>query len=476
VSTTVGHKEIHNWWDGKVIIDEVREYTDQRGSLIETWRTDEDKYKDSTPKMCYSSFTNPYIMRGPHQHADQTDWFYTYKNKMVYHLYNPETKEMKFHFTDPTKVTRVKVAPPIIHSYRNLENSQIFTSNFPTSLFMGEDKKETIDEIRHEHKFANNKTYVILGANGRLGKAITKQFFDNMGFHSYDVIPINRKLNCLQDIHQMSAELDTAFRDEQKFKHNKDVCVINCAAFANVQEADKYKDLVEWTNVQMPFHLATECSKRDWRFIQFSSDYVYQRVNDGDFYAELGAYTQSKIRMEDLFLRAPDERIRTTHILRVCNLYSDDPTDCHNVVGKFNKIVNAMKSGSANEKIRVVDWTYVLPTNVKYVAKMLYQGLVEGEYRYHNFYPKYSFEKYSLAGSRLNIANVVPDRRYGLVNFVKKFFGVTDDKIDIKENVLSDWTQSFEECSTSHNWHQAAKIELKVDENDIIELIKKMNQ
>jgi len=466
VSTTVAHKEICNWWDGKVIIDEVREFTDTRGSLIETWRTDEDKYAASVPKMSYSSFSNPFIMRGPHQHKDQTDWFYTFKNKMVYHLYNPDTKEMKVHFTDPTKVTRVKVAPPIIHSYRNLENFQIFTSNFPTSLFMGENKKEEIDEIRHEHKFGDNRTYVILGANGRLGKAITKTFFDKMGFHTYDVVPVDRKINSIDDIVRLYGELETAFKDEKGKKHNRDVCVINCAAFANVQEADKYKDVLEWVNTQMPFQLATECAKRDWRFIQFSTDYVYQSVRDGDFYEELGAYTQSKIKMEELFAKAPLARIKTTHILRVANLYSEDPADLHTIVGKFNKIV---KNLDAEGKVRLVDNISVMPTNVRWVAEMLHRGLVVGEYRYHNLAPKYTFDKYSFVqGHRYSyIANVVPNNRYSLVDFVKRFFNVPDDKIDIRSVNRHNWVNAFES--------EGPTIELDADQSEIVELIKKMN-
>jgi len=470
---TVNHKEICNWWDGKVIIDEVREYVDSRGSLIETWRTDDGKYKDCTPKMSYSSFSLPYVMRGPHQHKDQTDWFYTFKNKMVYHLYNPETQEMKLHFTDPTKITRVKVAPPIIHSYRNLENHQIFTSNFPTSLFMGENKKEEIDEVRFEHKCVDNNTFVILGANGRLGKAITNRFFEGMGFHEYDVVPVDRKLNSLEEIVKLFSELDNAFKDEKTHRHERKICVINCCAFSNVQEAGKYKEIVEWVNTQMPFQLATECSKRDWKFIQFSSDYVYQSVRRNNFYAELGEYTLSKQKMERLFRECPSERVKTTLMVRVANLYSDDVNDGHTVIGKFNKIVSGLGT-TGTEKVRVVKDTFVMPSNVKYIADIIYKMVTTmGDASFYSQIGRKNFNFW--IKDEFCAINLVPTSRYSLENFVTKFFNVDKKDIDMKECQIYDWTSEFHFGGYDRSEFPGFVIDFDNDEENIKNLIVNLN-
>ena len=54
---------------------EIRELTvheDQRGWLVEILRDDESDY---TPVMSYLSMTRSGLLRGPHEHREQTDCF-----------------------------------------------------------------------------------------------------------------------------------------------------------------------------------------------------------------------------------------------------------------------------------------------------------------------------------------------------------------------------------------------------------------
>lgn len=338
--STVVHKELHNLWGGKVIVDEVRQFSDERGMLCELWRNDDDKEATRPPVMSYWSVTNSFVMRGPHEHKAQCDWFVTWFNRMVYQLYNPDTNEM-FHFiTDPSKIYRVKVDVGIIHSYRNLETRPVTTGNFPSALFMGEGKKSPIDEIRHEEKLKEDlTTYVVLGAGGRLGKAVVDLLYKRMGLHEYHVLPYYDKINNKSDIDKLFDCLTNA--KPRQFDPTK-IKILNCAALTNVQKLTSYTEEVNWANVGMPTDIASKCELLKIPFYQISSDYVF-RVGDDS------VYTRSKSDMEhSLRMFAP-----SAHIVRVANLFSLDVTDTHNIVSKLKSAVAADKdiTYDPNQKI-----------------------------------------------------------------------------------------------------------------------------
>lgn len=354
---TVAHQELHNLWGGKVIIDEVRQFKDSRGMLSELWRTDDEKNTSST--MSYWSVTNPLTMRGPHEHKAQCDFFISWFSKMVYQLYNPQTKEI-FHFiTDPNKVYRVKVDVGIIHSYRNLELKPSTTGNFPTALFMGKDKKSPIDEIRHEDKIGEDlTTYVILGANGRLGKSITNYLFKNMGYHKYHVIPIYEKITASN----IDDFINTLFNKDNKICIPENTNIINCAGLTNVQKLEYYTDEVKWANVTLPHALASHSHQHDAKFYHISSDYVF-RENDSS------VYTRSKKEAENIL----KEQNRDAKIIRVANLFSLDSADTHNLISKLKL------KAQANETITADANQLVFPTDVDLLAKEIINFVDNGE-------------------------------------------------------------------------------------------------
>src|SRR5688572_6428419 len=59
--------------DGVIVTDLVRR-SDERGWLIELFRHDEIA-AELCPRMAYISETEPGVARGPHEHAEQTDFF-----------------------------------------------------------------------------------------------------------------------------------------------------------------------------------------------------------------------------------------------------------------------------------------------------------------------------------------------------------------------------------------------------------------
>jgi dTDP-4-dehydrorhamnose 3,5-epimerase len=138
-----------------VVVKPLRKFVDERGWLCETYRHDglEHEYH---PAMSYISLSRPGVTRGPHEHEHQADLFVflgpsnfklvlwdnrpkspSYANKMV----------MVIGEDAPTSVL---VPKGVVHGYQNVGGKDGIVINSPNRLFMGVDKKEPIDEIRHE--------------------------------------------------------------------------------------------------------------------------------------------------------------------------------------------------------------------------------------------------------------------------------------------------------------------------------------
>jgi dTDP-4-dehydrorhamnose 3,5-epimerase len=138
-----------------VVVTPFRKFQDKRGWLMEAFRHDE-LPQASQPAMAYLSLTVPGVIRGPHEHVDQTDLFAwvgpgefrlslwdnrpesaTYGNRM----------ELAMGASHPGSVL---VPPGVVHGYRCLGPEAGLVLNCPNRLFMGEGKREPVDEIRHE--------------------------------------------------------------------------------------------------------------------------------------------------------------------------------------------------------------------------------------------------------------------------------------------------------------------------------------
>jgi len=132
---------------------EIRELTvheDQRGWLAEIIRDDESDYM---PVMSYLSMTRPGLLRGPHEHREQADFFCFVGNFRLYVWDNrndsPTYLEKKVIDTNSTPTVAI-VPAGIVHAYKNIGSSDGLVINMPDRLFMGVGKAEPVDEIRHE--------------------------------------------------------------------------------------------------------------------------------------------------------------------------------------------------------------------------------------------------------------------------------------------------------------------------------------
>jgi dTDP-4-dehydrorhamnose 3,5-epimerase len=138
-----------------VIVRDLRKFADARGWLTELFRGDE-LGAEFFPAMAYISSTLPTVTRGPHEHVDQADMFCffgpsdfqlrmwdnrkdspTYGNRMTLIVGESDPKS-------------VLIPCGVVHAYRNIGSVDGIVINCPNRLYMGDRRRDPIDEIRHE--------------------------------------------------------------------------------------------------------------------------------------------------------------------------------------------------------------------------------------------------------------------------------------------------------------------------------------
>ena len=137
-----------------VIVKKINTYTDERGWLKEVYRDDEDPISSV---MCYISHTKFNEIRGPHEHVYQSD-FFIFPGVGDFELYlwdnrkNSKTyKQREILIVGESNLSTVLVPPGIVHGYKSISKEGSFSMNLPDKLYAGKDKKEKVDEIRHEN-------------------------------------------------------------------------------------------------------------------------------------------------------------------------------------------------------------------------------------------------------------------------------------------------------------------------------------
>jgi dTDP-4-dehydrorhamnose 3,5-epimerase len=136
-----------------VIISPVSTYEDKRGWLKEIYREDEHHVQ---AVMSYVSFTHHHIVRGPHEHVHQTD-FFVFIGPGDFELYlwdnrpNSSTYQEKMVLlVGESNPVNVKVPPGVVHGYKSVSATGSISINLLDKLYKGKGKREEVDEIRHE--------------------------------------------------------------------------------------------------------------------------------------------------------------------------------------------------------------------------------------------------------------------------------------------------------------------------------------
>ena len=128
---------------------------DERGWLVELFRNDliDPKFQ---PVMAYVSQTRPGVVRGPHEHVDQADYFTVIgpSNFKMYMWDNrPQSKtyghaETRVVGADNPMALVVPVG--VVHAYKNVGTEVGIVLNAANRLYKGWGRKDPVDEIRHE--------------------------------------------------------------------------------------------------------------------------------------------------------------------------------------------------------------------------------------------------------------------------------------------------------------------------------------
>lgn len=141
-----------------VIIKKLEKFSDDRGWLAEIYREDDAKYQ---PAMGYVSVTKPGIVRGPHEHKFQSDFFvFVGPGSFNLFLWDNRKDIETFGRQETIEVGEnnpvgVLVPPGVVHGYKCISEIPAYSINLPDKLYKGEGKKEEVDEIRWE-KDANS--------------------------------------------------------------------------------------------------------------------------------------------------------------------------------------------------------------------------------------------------------------------------------------------------------------------------------
>jgi dTDP-4-dehydrorhamnose 3,5-epimerase len=139
-----------------VVVYPLRKFVDERGYLAELFRHDEIA-EEFYPAMAYVSFTEPMVQRGPHEHVDQADLFCCLGTRnFKLRLWDnrkdsPTFRYMMTMFVGADNPQAVIIPKGVVHAYKNvsiMERGMVI--NCPNRLYMGEGKRDEIDEIRHE--------------------------------------------------------------------------------------------------------------------------------------------------------------------------------------------------------------------------------------------------------------------------------------------------------------------------------------
>lgn len=202
----------------------------------------------------------------------------------------------------------------------------------------------------------NMKT-LIIGKNGQLGKEFVRQLTEK----KLDIVALGHSELPIEN-------LDAVIN---KIREIRPGVIINCAAYNQVDLAEK--DFIQaWkTNALGPYNLALAADETGARLVHYSTDYVFDGKKSGSAYTEsdepnpVSKYAESKLAGEE-FVRGvlPDALI-----LRVSWVYGD---------GKQNFIHKVQQWLDKNPVVKVATDEVSVPTSTRVIAENTFLALEKG--------------------------------------------------------------------------------------------------
>jgi dTDP-4-dehydrorhamnose 3,5-epimerase len=112
---------------------------------------------EAQPVMAYLSMTKPGVVRGPHEHREQTDFFaFAGPSDFEVTLWDdrsgsPTSGRRETFVLGASRPATLIVPPGVVHAYRNVGKVEGWVLNFPNRLYKGPGREEPVDEIRYEN-------------------------------------------------------------------------------------------------------------------------------------------------------------------------------------------------------------------------------------------------------------------------------------------------------------------------------------
>lgn len=200
-------------------------------------------------------------------------------------------------------------------------------------------------------------TILVTGANGQLGLTIKELFANNdLGL---DFTFVNKQ------------QLDITNQDQVKTFFNKqqfDYC-INCAAYTNVEQAEKTPEIAYKVNAEGVKNLALACKKSNTTLIHISTDYVFdgekkEPYTTTDEPNPINEYGKSKLLGEQYVQALLEKYV----IVRTSWLYSKKHGN------NFYKVI--LEKAKNGEELHITDAQIGCPTDTERVAKYFVDSIV----------------------------------------------------------------------------------------------------
>ena len=282
---------------------------------------------------------------------------------------------------------------------------------------------------------------LVTGANGQLGNEIQKVSKHSQDHYIFtDVCDGYEKLDItnLDAIRQMVVQFDVK-------------CIINCAAWTNVDAAETAGDIVEQLNAKAPENLAMAMKEVGGLLVHIRTDYVFggdpynTPCREGQRGSPTGAYGQTKLHGEQRILATGVKHI----IIRTAWLYSE--------FGK-NFVKTMLSLTATKPQLKVVFDQCGTPTYAGDLADVIYDIIEnrkfdnnEGIYHFSNegVCSWYDFTKVIAQMAGHTTCDIQPCHSDEFPSPVKRPAYSVLDKSKIKDTfgiTIPYWTDSLRKC------------------------------
>lgn len=284
------------------------------------------------------------------------------------------------------------------------------------------------------------KKILITGADGQLGKCL-KDVAKELPKDKYSFLFMNHN----------QFDINNSDLIQSYFFSNKIDCLINCAAYTAVDEAERKAEKAFQINADAVGLLANECAEQNADFIHISTDYVFNGMTNEAFTEEdltqpINVYGKSKLEGERLAL----ENNPNTIIIRTAWLYSQYGS---------NFLKTMLKLFKEKKEISVVNDQKGTPTNANDLAKAIIKIIKNPDKKYGVFHFTNSGEANwfefakaikDLTKSEIKI-NPVPSSAYPTLAQRPLYSVLNTEKIKTQYKVETpEWKESLKELLNTY--------------------------